>query len=70
MTTELFMVVGSFQWSEIEEFELDEYEDELQRRLQNMSVNDCCSLVYTVSLRECCNLVESFCDKIRSQSIS
>lgn len=39
----------SFQWSEIQEFDLSDVEPELETRLQNINANDCCVLVYTVS---------------------
>lgn len=39
----------SSQWSEIQEFDVSDVEDELEKRLDNVHANDCCVLVYTVS---------------------
>lgn len=39
----------STQWTEIQEFDVSDQEEELEKRLDNIHANDCCVLVYTVS---------------------
>lgn len=43
---------SSPQWSEIQEFDLTDVEDELDRRMENIHSNDCCVLVYTVRINK------------------
>lgn len=38
---------GYYRWSELEEMNLDEYNDTLQERLDNIHINECAVLVYT-----------------------
>jgi len=38
---------GYYRWSELEEMKLDEYNDTLQERLDNVHLNECAVLVYT-----------------------
>lgn len=37
------------QWSDIQAFELDDFDAELEKRINNIYANECCVLVYTVS---------------------
>lgn len=38
---------GLFRWSELEEMNVDDMNDEFNLRLESMSINECCCLVYT-----------------------
>ncbi|XP_017854266.2 very long-chain-fatty-acid--CoA ligase bubblegum [Drosophila busckii] len=38
---------GYYRWSEIEAMNVTDVEDEFKRRLENIAINECCSLVYT-----------------------
>lgn len=38
---------GLYRWSELEEMNVDDMNDEFNSRLENMSINECCCLVYT-----------------------
>ncbi|CAO1372257.1 unnamed protein product [Diamesa tonsa] len=38
---------GYYRWSELEEMNTDDVEEEYQRRLLDIAVNECCCLVYT-----------------------
>lgn len=38
---------GYYRWAEIEDMVVDDVEDEYKRRLENIGINECCSLVYT-----------------------
>jgi len=38
---------GYWRWSELEEINTDDVEEEYQRRLADIAVNECCCLVYT-----------------------
>lgn len=38
---------GYYRWSELEEMNLDDYNDTLQERLDNIHINECAVLVYT-----------------------
>lgn len=38
---------GYYRWAELEEMDVDDVKDELQRRLSEICVNECCCLVYT-----------------------
>lgn len=37
------------QWSDIEHMNVDGLDQELKNRLENIVINECCCLVYTVS---------------------
>ncbi|XP_065357517.1 very long-chain-fatty-acid--CoA ligase bubblegum [Calliphora vicina] len=38
---------GYYRWSEIENMNVSDVEDEFQKRLENIAINECCCLVYT-----------------------
>ncbi|XP_040171444.1 very long-chain-fatty-acid--CoA ligase bubblegum [Anopheles arabiensis] len=38
---------GFYRWSELEEMNVDDVEEEFNRRLANIAINQCCCLVYT-----------------------
>ncbi|XP_034475614.1 very long-chain-fatty-acid--CoA ligase bubblegum [Drosophila innubila] len=38
---------GYYRWSEIEAMNVADVEEEYKRRLENIAINECCSLVYT-----------------------
>lgn len=44
-----FFHFPSLQWSEIENMNVADVEDEFKKRLENIAINECCCLVYTVS---------------------
>lgn len=41
------------QWHEVQELDLSDVEDELNKRLDSIYVNDACVLVYTVNTNSC-----------------
>lgn len=38
---------GYYKWSDLEDMNLDDVEEEYQRRLANICANECCCLIYT-----------------------
>lgn len=41
------MSAGYYRWSDLEQMDTDDVEEEYQRRLADIHVNDCCSLIFT-----------------------
>lgn len=38
---------GFYRWDDLEKMDTDDVEEEYQRRLADLHVNDCCSLIFT-----------------------
>lgn len=38
---------GFYRWEDLEKMNTDDVEDEYQRRLEDIHVNDCCSIIFT-----------------------
>lgn len=59
---------GYYRWDDLEQMETDDAEEEYQRRLDDIHVNDCCSLIFTSGttgrpkVRFLSFLCEHFCD--------
>lgn len=43
---------GYYRWSEVEAMDVEDQQEEYNRRQENMSINECCCFVYTVSPRK------------------